>query len=125
MVPQGSTGTAAGTNQENWKTQIRKGYLELCILLLIKRHERIYGFDLLEKLSEAALPVKDGTLYPLLNRMTVDGVLSSSWDIENLKGHPRKFYSLTKVGHKVLEEMAEEFERMFGIFENLSEPVGR
>jgi PadR family transcriptional regulator, regulatory protein PadR len=119
MVPQGGTGSAAGLNQDNWKTQIRKGYLELCILLLIKRHQRIYGFDLLEKLSEADLPVKDGTLYPLLNRMTVDGVLSSSWDIENVKGHPRKFYSLTKAGNRVLDEMSEEFERMFKIFKGL------
>jgi PadR family transcriptional regulator PadR len=117
MVPQSGAGPAAGN--ENWKTQIRKGYLELCILLLIRRHQSIYGFDLLEKLAEAELAVKDGTLYPLLNRMTVDGVLSSSWDIENVKGHPRKFYSLTKTGNRVLDEMSEEFERMFGIFKTL------
>ena len=41
---------------ENWKTQIRKGYLELCILLLIKRHKKLYGFDLLERLLEREQP---------------------------------------------------------------------
>jgi PadR family transcriptional regulator PadR len=105
---------------ENWKTQIRKGYLELCILLLIRRHQRIYGFDLLERLVEIDLPVKEGTLYPLLNRMTVDGVLSSMWETENVKGHPRKFYSLTKTGNRLLEEMTEEFERMVQIFRKLA-----
>jgi PadR family transcriptional regulator PadR len=123
MVLKGGAGPAAGN--ENWKTQIRKGYLELCILLLIRRHQSIYGFDLLEKLAEAELAVKDGTLYPLLNRMTVDGVLSSSWDIENVKGHPRKFYSLTKAGNRFLDEMSEEFERMFGIFKTLGVNHGK
>jgi PadR family transcriptional regulator PadR len=104
---------------ENWKTQIRKGYLELCILLLIQTHKRVYGFDLLEKLEGVGLPLKEGTLYPLLNRMTIDGTLSAMWETEQLKGHPRKFYSLTKTGQKLLEEMAEEFEKMLETFESI------
>lgn len=108
-----------GSDLDNWKTQIRKGYLELCIMRLIQRHKRIYGFDMLEKLSEAGMPLKEGTLYPLLNRMTTDKLLSSSWETENLKGHPRKFYSLTKDGLKALEEMETEFERMIQIFKTV------
>lgn len=110
-----------GNNVENWKTQIRKGYLELCILLHIKTVGRVYGFDLLEHLSQAKLEVKEGTLYPLLNRMSADGILSSTWETENLKGHPRKFYSLTKTGQKLLEEMTTEFDQMVGIFKKLSQ----
>jgi DNA-binding PadR family transcriptional regulator len=51
--------------------------------------------------------------------MTVDGALSSSWDTENVKGHPRKFYSLTRDGKRLLDEMTEEFERMLNIFHEL------
>ncbi len=104
---------------ENWRAQIRKGYLELCILLLIRKHDRLYGFDILEKLSNAGLEVKEGTLYPLLNRMTADGPLASVWETENVKGHPRKFYSLTKDGQKFLDEMGTEFERMIRIYRAL------
>jgi PadR family transcriptional regulator PadR len=104
---------------ENWKTQIRKGYLELCILSLIEKHTRLYGFDLIERLQERELSLKEGTLYPLLNRMTTEGTLQSVWETENLKGHPRKFYSLTKEGKKQLEEMRAEFGRMVEIFENV------
>lgn len=107
-------------NTDNWKTQIRKGYLELCILQLTRSQKRVYGFDLLEKLSEISLEVKEGTLYPLLNRMSADGLLTSSWETEKLKGHPRKFYSLTKEGHRVLKEMEEEFEKMIFIYKQLS-----
>lgn len=105
---------------QNWKTQIKKGYLELCILLLIRKHDRLYGFDLLEKLKEIDLELKEGTLYPLLNRMTTDQVLKAVWETENLKGHPRKFYSLTKSGEKILDEMKSEYERMGKIFNSLN-----
>ena len=103
----------------NWKTQIRKGYLELCILLLIRRHQRLYGFDLLEKLRNIELELKEGTLYPLLNRMTTDKVLKAVWETENLKGHPRKFYSLTAEGTRLLDAMKSEFGSMVKIYDSI------
>lgn len=101
---------------ENWKAQVKRGYLQLCILLLIQQKQRLYGFELLENLEEAGLPVKEGTLYPLLNRMAVDKTLRSVWETENISGHPRKFYSLTKEGTELLVEMQLEFERMVQIY---------
>jgi PadR family transcriptional regulator, regulatory protein PadR len=102
---------------DNWKTQIKKGYLELCLLNLIDSHQRVYGFQILELLESLNMPLKEGTLYPLLNRMTVDGTLSAVWETENLKGHPRKFYSLTARGKKILEEMKTEFKRMVEVYD--------
>ncbi len=107
------------TEFDNWKVQIRKGYLELCILGLIQTHRKLYGFDLLEKLKKQDLALKEGTLYPLLNRMTSDKLLSSFWETENIKGHPRKFYQLTKDGSKYLDEMTSEFEKMIKIFRDI------
>lgn len=109
-----------GLMVENWKTQIRKGYLELCILSLIQIHRKLYGFDILEKLAALELDVKEGTLYPLLNRMAADGHLATSWETENIKGHPRKFYSLTKGGQKLLDEMQLEFGKMVAIYKSVS-----
>jgi PadR family transcriptional regulator PadR len=105
---------------ENWKTQIRKGYLELCILLLIEREKRLYGFDILDQMGKLGLSIKEGTLYPLLNRMTVDEILAAVWETENLKGHPRKFYSLTKEGKKLVQEMQNEFEKMNQVYKQIS-----
>jgi PadR family transcriptional regulator PadR len=106
---------------DNWKIQIRKGYLELCILHLIQVHGRLYGFDLLDKLREIDLELKEGTLYPLLNRMTADEVLKAIWETENLKGHPRKFYSLSERGEKILKGMSTEFKKMIKILESIKE----
>lgn len=107
---------------DNWKTQVKRGYLELCLLLLIQRHGRLYGFDLLEKLKAQGLPLKEGTLYPLLSRMAEEGSLSTVWETENLAGHPRKFYSLTKAGQASLSEMTVEFERMVRAYQDLQSP---
>lgn len=96
----------------NWKTQIRKGYLELCILGLIETRGKLYGFDILEKLRQLDLDVKEGTLYPLLNRMTKDKILKSFWETQGSKGHPRKFYSLTPYGVGVLQDMQLVYENM-------------
>lgn len=106
---------------ENWKTQVRKGYLELCLLSLIQSRGRLYGFEMLEILAKAGLPLKEGTLYPLLNRMTQEDTLSAAWETESLKGHPRKFYSLTKEGKKLLHEMQAEFGRMNQTYQKLGE----
>lgn len=104
---------------ENWKTQIRKGYLELCIILMIRRDKRMYGFQILSQMESLGMSLKEGTLYPLLSRMTEEGVLSTEWETDGPKGHPRKFYSLTAEGLKLLEGMQQEFNRMTHILENL------
>jgi PadR family transcriptional regulator PadR len=113
----------AGSEIDNWKTQIRKGYLELCMLLIIQAEKRIYGFDLLEKLNGRGLSVKEGTLYPMLSRMMTDKILSAAWETENLKGHPRKFYSLTQEGSRLLNTMKSEFETMLDIYRDLGKEV--
>ena len=109
-----------GQTTENWKAQIRKGYLELCVLCLIRAQGRVYGFDILERLAKLGLDVKEGTLYPLLNRMTVDSTLTSVWETEGVKGHPRKFYSLTPAGKALLDEMSGEFDRMIEIYQSFT-----
>ncbi len=101
---------------DNWKSQIRKGYLDLCILLLIDSKKRIYGFELLDVLKKLDLPVKEGTIYPLLSRMSADGLLSSEWETKNTSGHPRKFYSLTKIGKGTVSEMQIEFDKLIEVY---------
>lgn len=109
---------------DNWKVQVKKGYLEFCLLLMIRSHERMYGLEILERLAAFELPLKEGTLYPLLNRLTDDGLLKATWETENLKGHPRKFYSLTARGEQSLTAMEGEFNRMVDIVFNLQKTKG-
>ena len=83
-------------NAENVKSQMRKGTLEYCILLLLKK-EPAYTSDIIQKLQEAKLIVVEGTLYPLLTRLKNSELLSYQW-IESTQGPPRKYYQLTPKG---------------------------
>lgn len=90
-------------NVDNAKSQMRKGMLEYCIMLLLN-HEACYTSDIITRLKEANLLVVEGTLYPLLTRLKNDGLLSYSWQ-ESTQGPPRKYYVLTPEGRAVLEQL--------------------
>lgn len=88
---------------DNVKSQMRKGMLDYCILLLL-RQESAYSSDIIQKLKDAHLIVVEGTLYPLLNRLKNDGLLEYEW-IESTQGPPRKYYRLTSIGEEFLFEL--------------------
>jgi len=90
-------------NLEKTKAQMRKGVLELCILSIIAEKDA-YASDILEKLKEAKLIVVEGTLYPLLTRLKNEGLLKYRWE-ESKSGPPRKYYTMTEIGNKVLEDL--------------------
>lgn len=90
-------------NIDNVKSQMRKGILEYCILLLLNK-EASYASDIILKLKEAQLIVVEGTLYPLLTRLKNDGLLEYEW-VESTQGPPRKYYRLTDKGQLFLNEL--------------------
>jgi PadR family transcriptional regulator PadR len=90
-------------DNNNNKAQMRKGVIEYCTLLILKQKD-CYSNDILVKLKDADLIVVEGTLYPLLTRLKNMELLIYRWE-ESTQGPPRKYYSLTKKGEKVLEEM--------------------
>ena len=97
------TTTIKAMNIDNAKSQMRKGMLEYCIMLLL-RHRASYASDIIARLKEAELIVVEGTLYPLLTRLKKDGLLSYEWQ-ESTQGPPRKYYALTTDGEATLNEL--------------------
>ena len=89
-------------NAENVKSQMRKGTLEYCILLLLKK-EPAYTSDIIQKLQEAKLIVVEGTLYPLLTRLK---------NSESTQGPPRKYYQLTPKGEEFLGELETSWQEL-------------
>lgn len=87
-------------NIENAKSQMRKGMLEYCVLLLLSE-QPYYASDIISRLKEARLIVVEGTLYPLLTRLKKDGLLTYEWK-ESTQGPPRKYYELTEEGKEFL-----------------------
>ncbi len=99
-----------GMNVNNVKSQMRKGMLDYCIMLLLHR-EAAYASDIIGKLKEAHLIVVEGTLYPLLTRLKNDEILCYEW-IESTQGPPRKYYSLTPRGEEVLNELEASWQEL-------------
>jgi PadR family transcriptional regulator PadR len=87
-------------NIDNAKSQMRKGMLEYCVLLLLRQRPS-YASDIILQLKAARLLVVEGTLYPLLARLKNDGLLSYVWQ-ESTQGPPRKYYALTEMGEQFL-----------------------
>lgn len=96
---------------DNWTVQARKGLLELCILNALAGEER-YGYDLVKSLLEIpGLGVTEGTIYPLLSRLKVAGLITSRLE-ESSAGPARKYYALTTEGRKAMQAMNEYFDTL-------------
>lgn len=92
---------------ENIKSQMKKGNLEFCILLIISKKE-IYSGDILKELKNANLIVVEGTIYPLLSRLKNAGLLDYSWE-ESKSGPPRKYFKITNEGKDFLKKIKENW----------------
>ena len=90
-------------NVENAKSQMRKGFLEFPVLLIIGA-KATYAPDILKQLKKANLLVVEGTLYPLLSRLKRFGLVTYEWQ-ESKTGPPRKMYSITSQGKEVLIQL--------------------
>ncbi|MFC2097512.1 PadR family transcriptional regulator [Bacteroidota bacterium] len=97
-------------NIENSKAQMRKGILEYCILSILSKNDS-YASDIIKTLKESKLIVVEGTLYPLLTRQKNVGLLSYRWE-ESPQGPPRKYYRLTELGEKFLNEMDNSWQEL-------------
>ncbi|MEM7294549.1 MAG: PadR family transcriptional regulator [Pseudomonadota bacterium] len=90
---------------EKWLSQLRKGFLELCVLTVLSQRESSYGFELSQLFAAVEMGINEGTLYPLLNRMHRNGWLESEWETPKEKGHPRRVYRLSRYGKEQLPGM--------------------
>ena len=96
-------GRLADTYAEQLATQLRKGFLAYCVLLICGESAK-YTSDIILQLRGAELVVVEGTIYPLLSRLQKDGLLAHEWQ-ESEQGPPRKYYKLTDFGRDVVARL--------------------
>src|SRR5262245_11509847 len=97
-----------------WRSQLRKGTLELAVLALLRR-ERRYGLELVELLNAAGLGVSEGSIYPLLSRLRAEKKVTTEW-VDEGSGHAHKYYQLTPKGREMTEALLDgwhDFNRAF------------
>lgn len=104
-------------NADNIKSQMRKGYLEYCILLILKK-KSAYTSDIIAELKDAKLIVVEGTLYPLLTRLKNGELLDYRWE-ESTQGPPRKYYEMTPQGSAFLDELESAWEEINNVVKKI------
>jgi PadR family transcriptional regulator PadR len=108
------------------KTELLKGSTEIILLSLLDEKD-MYGYEIaeqIEQLSEGYLRYKEGTLYPALKRLEIQGWLESYWQ-QSHEGPRRKYYRLTKTGRKALTDQKQEwtfFQRVMNRI--VGDPIG-
>ncbi len=104
---------------DKWSSQVRKGTLEFILLLFVQKKE-YYGYELIEDVKQVlAADLSEGTLYPMLNRLQKEGLITSEWR-EMGSGVPRKYYTITPIGAQSLDAMKKEWLKISFAIQKLS-----
>lgn len=95
------------------RAQILPGTLDLLILKAVSlKPQHGYGVLLrIGQISNGALVIEQGALYPALYRLVRKGFLKASWGISE-NNQRAKFYEMTAAGKKRLREETEGWNRL-------------
>ena len=110
-------GVQADQYADQLATQLRKGFLAYCVLLICGESAK-YTSDIIQQLREAELVVVEGTIYPLLSRLQKDGLLAHEWQ-ESEQGPPRKYYRLTDYGRGVVTRLEQHTKTLHATLKTL------
>lgn len=97
-----------------------KGSLQTIILKLLQENEKMYGYEITQKVKEITngeIILTEGSMYPSLHKMEAEGILSTSTEL--VENRVRKYYALTKQGEKEVETKMQEARSFIGNLELL------
>ena len=93
------------------KTNSAQSALDLLVLTIVERRGPLHGYGIataIEELSQEALRVEEGSLYPALHRMEELGWIAAEWRVSDTNRRAR-FYRITNVGKRQLESESERW----------------
>jgi PadR family transcriptional regulator, regulatory protein PadR len=103
------------------KQDVLQGTLDLMVLKTLDLLGTMHGYGIamrIQQISDNALQLNQGTLYPALLRLEQNGFIRSAWGTSE-NNRKARYYSLTKAGKKQLGEAQESWERFSGIMDRL------
>jgi PadR family transcriptional regulator, regulatory protein PadR len=87
-------------------TEIKRGLLSLAVLRALYAN-RLYASEIIKTLGSGRFATQEGTLYPLLSKLKREGLVIHEW-VESPSGPPRKYYSLSDGGKRLVGDMLAE-----------------
>ena len=98
-------------------SKLYKGSLTTIILKLLNENDKMYGYEITQRVKELTkgeLKITEGALYPALHKLEAEGLLDV--EVAKVDNRLRKYYKLTETGTKEtvnkLEELADYIKTM-------------
>jgi PadR family transcriptional regulator PadR len=113
--------------REKLDKERRSGILALVLLVALDRTGPEYGYRLLKAIEERTqgrLVIKEGTAYPLLQKLERGGLASTYWS-EASAGPPRKYYQITELGRQVAREASDDWRTLASSVSDFLDGFGR
>jgi len=108
-------------NREPSKADVLQGTLDLMVLQTLDTMGSQHGYAIaarLEQVSDGALQLNMGTLYPGLMRLEQRGLVKGSWGTTE-SNRKARFYALTAAGRRELAKEKQAWDRMTNIIQTL------
>ena len=104
-------------------SNLYKGSLTTIILNLLNENEKMYGYEITQKVKELTrgeLQITEGALYPALHKLEADGLLDV--EVAKVDNRLRKYYKINEQGTKATVSKLEELETYIKTMQNLINP---
>jgi len=100
-----------------------KGSLQTIILKLLEGKDKMYGYEITQKVKEITkgeLNITEGALYPALHKLEAEGLLDV--EVAKVDNRLRKYYKLTETGTKETASKLAEMEEFLRTMQNIVNP---
>ena len=107
------------------KDDLLPGTLDMLILKTLKTRGPMHGYGIaqyIQAVSDDILRVDEGSLYPALQRLLLNGWVDAEWG-HSANNRRARFYRLTPAGRKQLERELSSFERLIGAIGRVMRPA--
>ena len=98
------------------RDELLPGTLHLLILKTLARGGEMHGYEIarsIQQTSRDVLQVEEGSLYPALQRLELNGWVEGEWGL-SANNRRARFYKLTPAGRKKLSVETERYKEMAG-----------
>ncbi len=107
------------------RTEIPPGTLYMLILKSLARLGPMHGYGIaqhIQQTSEDVLQVEEGSLYPALQRMLINGWVAAEWG-QSENNRRARYYRLTPAGRKQLAVEISQFEKAVRAITRVIQPA--
>lgn len=101
-----------------------QGTLDMLVLKALSR-DVMHGYGIAEhirQLSDEVLQVEEGSLYPALQRLQIQGLVASEWG-HSINNRRARYYRLTRAGRRQLGEAESSFARLIEAITRVMRPA--